>query len=928
MMELKNQIILVYDKSKDKFIEKSEEIDSVISGGNYTFIKYRGTGKEYKYNPRTVLCLELLKQINPSSHDIYLDGQLQTDLRLIGDYGTYYAFFYNTSGVPAYIIKKSIELKHNNIKNILSYFSEVASLHVDDNEESSEQQKEKKTTFLRSQLKKIKWAQDSVLDYYLNGKKIKDVALQGEIIYPFDVNTSQKKAVREALTHNISIIKGPPGTGKTQSILNLIANVVYRGKSIGIVSNNNSAIENVKDKLEKKGYGFLTAHLGNNENQKRFFETLPFGHRPDPAWKLEEKVLSRHKKELKGLDRRIERLLYAKEELARCREFLFQAERENNDFIRIFQEEKPPAGFEVWEQWDSGKLMRFKTAITYFPNRIKPSLLFLYITCMLRYKQAFRLAVANQDVNTLIALDCLIYTKKIREIRQQIRNLEEFIKTNDISQLLKTYSDLSTGLFRHNLYLRYSVQKEVDLTAVNYRTEKFKEFRERFPVIISTTHSILNSVSEPLDYIVIDESSQVDIITATLAFSACRNVIIVGDNQQLSHIVPDEIRKESDRLLEQFHMPPAYDYVNQNIIGSLTTLYQKSIAETLLQEHYRCNPLIIGFCNRKFYRGELIMMKDEPAGGYDEFSYPLRIFRTEDGLHGHDKRNERQVDVIERDILPSYKDILPTEQIGIISPYRNQANDIADRLCQGNAIESDTIHKFQGREKKLIVFSTVTNEITPFMDKAELVNVAVSRAEEQFIMVMPHHYTLQHGSNIGDLIRYIERYNPYGAVQSKIISCFDLLHESHPKALDRFKKAIKGVRQYKSEELIEELLTGILGDPKHPEYSGFDLKMGYPLYLMIHHTEGLNEREISFCRHRCSHVDFLIINRCDNSFVLAIEVDGYNYHSNAEQQERDAIKDKVLALNKIELLRLSTRGHSEDQRIRQKLEAIVPEQKR
>ena len=44
------------------------------------------------------------------------------------------------------------------------------------------------------------------------------------------------------MENQISVIQGPPGTGKTQTILNIIANILMQGKTVQIVSNNNSAI--------------------------------------------------------------------------------------------------------------------------------------------------------------------------------------------------------------------------------------------------------------------------------------------------------------------------------------------------------------------------------------------------------------------------------------------------------------------------------------------------------------------------------------------------------------------------------------------------------------------------------------------------------------------------------------------------------------
>lgn len=76
------------------------------------------------------------------------------------------------------------------------------------------------------------------------------------------------------MENQISVIQGPPGTGKTQTILNIIANILMQGKSLQIVSNNNSATENVYEKLSSSKYnlGFVVATLGNSENKKKFIE--------------------------------------------------------------------------------------------------------------------------------------------------------------------------------------------------------------------------------------------------------------------------------------------------------------------------------------------------------------------------------------------------------------------------------------------------------------------------------------------------------------------------------------------------------------------------------------------------------------------------------------------------------------------------------
>ena len=93
------------------------------------------------------------------------------------------------------------------------------------------------------------------------------------IIFPFGCNRSQIEAVRNALSNQISVIQGPPGTGKTQTILTIAANLILRNKTAEIVSNNNSAIQNIYDKLDSYRLGFILAPLGRLENVRKFIDS-------------------------------------------------------------------------------------------------------------------------------------------------------------------------------------------------------------------------------------------------------------------------------------------------------------------------------------------------------------------------------------------------------------------------------------------------------------------------------------------------------------------------------------------------------------------------------------------------------------------------------------------------------------------------------
>src|SRR5690606_17139979 len=83
--------------------------------------------------------------------------------------------------------------------------------------------------------------------------------------------------------------------------------------------------------------------------------------------------------------------------------------------------------------------------------------------------------------------------------------------------------------------------------------------------------------------------------------------------------------------------------------------------------------------------------------------------------------------------------------------------------------------------KEVIIFNTVKNEIQTFIDNPNLINVAVSRAVNEFIVVKPAAMELPHGTNIGDMIRYICYTTDANEtmVKGRICSVFDLLYKEY-----------------------------------------------------------------------------------------------------------------------------------------------------
>ncbi|AUN94643.1 DUF4011 domain-containing protein [Pseudazoarcus pumilus] len=99
----------------------------------------------------------------------------------------------------------------------------------------------------------------------------------------FDADSSQHTALLDVLQGRSLVIEGPPGTGKSQTITNLIASALQAGKKVLFVSEKLAALEVVRNRLETAGLGKFVLELHSNKaNKKRMAEDLAerIGFRP------------------------------------------------------------------------------------------------------------------------------------------------------------------------------------------------------------------------------------------------------------------------------------------------------------------------------------------------------------------------------------------------------------------------------------------------------------------------------------------------------------------------------------------------------------------------------------------------------------------------------------------------------------------------
>lgn len=735
------------------------------------------------------------------------------------------------------------------------------------------------------QLKQLPPCPDTALHAYCtghNGTQTPD----GSLIYPFGVNESQLAAVERAFSSQISMIEGPPGTGKTQTILNILANILLRGKTVAVLSNNNAAVANVYEKLEKFSLGYLVAKLGSKENREDFFTNLPPwpSAEPEPAPAMDEiqTMLARLKQHLHDHNRAAQ-LQIEIDELAIERRYL-QRWQENS-------------GVQASGSLDRYGLSPRKTAdlMAYLSHlgeqriRLKDRIELLF-----NFK-VFRVKPFAEELRWPLfhALQMHYYDKALQEKEAALRACRESLARGNFTALLETLTTESMRYLKHHLHVQVPASHTFD--AQTYR-QKFDEFVQRFPIIGSSTHSIVNSIAKGaiLDYVIVDEASQQDIVPGILALGCAKNLIVVGDSRQLAHI-PVKLG---------LHAPAdVYDCERYSLLDSCIGAFKDALPRTLLKEHYRCHPRIIQFCNQQFYDNALVPMTQ------DNGEAPLRLLVTAKGNHTRKNINLRELDSLLKVLEDESEHVrLDGDGRGFIAPFRAQVT-LSGTYLPADFVK-DTVHKFQGRECDEIIFSTVLDkkrhnqERLDFVDDPRMVNVAVSRAKSRFTLVTGDDVFTANNGHIAALMRYVEYYaQDEQIVRAPVVSAFDLLYKEYDQSLVRLNAKLRTKdSRYKSEQIVAQVLRELLSDAS---FQALTFHTQIALDQVASSTNpALTARELTFMRNRAS-CDFVLYFKVGKKPLGVVEVDGGS-HDRPEQAARDALKNSILSKSDLPILRLRT----------------------
>ncbi len=286
------------------------------------------------------------------------------------------------------------------------------------------------------------------------------------------------------------------------------------------------------------------------------------------------------------------------------------------------------------------------------------------------------------------------------------------------------------------------------------------------------------------ELLIIDEASQCDIASALPLLYRAKGAVVIGDPKQLRHI--SALSPKQDRQLLAKHDlvegKAAWAY-SVNSLFDLASGLCRSDDIVALRDHHRSHADIIEFSNNHFYEGRLRV-----ATNYQRLRFPSdkgptvrwidvhgKVLRPATGGAINQEEARAVVNEIERLVLRQQY----VGAIGVVSPFRAQANLIRDLVFQHRELGArlttmdflaDTVHRFQGDERDLMIFSPVVSTGTPdgalifLRNNPNLFNVAITRARSALVVVGDCQAAINSG------VEYLSRFAKYvGSVRARPI---------------------------------------------------------------------------------------------------------------------------------------------------------------
>ncbi len=553
-------------------------------------------------------------------------------------------------------------------------------------------------------------------------KTSKALKIKGDFMIPVTLSESQQAVFRSAFRHNLTLVVGPPGTGKSFTIAALAVEFLTRGMSVLIASKNDQAVNVIANKIDRDfGLSQVVVNAANKDYKKALqarLKNLLAGMTPksDPS-KIEKIQIALE--QLSALVARLEHTAEIREKIEKEEgEILYNHQ---NGLLKINEKRRKYIEF--------FKMENLEIFEKYFPiETIQKKLENRTPLWDLMFEIERNIIQRHEHTRRLVSESFAHYLNEgLRMYRGTMQKLLKAIRAR-------------TGNKKEGIFGNIDFGKVLDTLPV-------------WTVNTADVHTVLPLGKEVFDLVIIDEATQCDMASILPLLQRGKRAVIVGDPKQLRHL-SFLSRQQQELLCTQYDL--------QNIDNELLNYREKSVLDIVfdtipnqkqvqfLNEHYRSMPDIIGFSNARFYDNHLTVMTATPATQSHQhiFLHPTEGKRYKTGYNKTEA--EALLTEVER-IMTEEKFIHDSlcQSIGILSPFREQVNYFQKQISQRFSAQQIERHRilvgtpfnFQGEERDVMLLSFVLDNTShpsafQYLNRADVFNVSITRAR-----ALQHVYT-------------------------------------------------------------------------------------------------------------------------------------------------------------------------------------------
>ena len=566
----------------------------------------------------------------------------------------------------------------------------------------------------------------------------------GRLIEVFPLNAEQRTAIKTALTKPLTVITGPPGTGKSQLVSALLANTARQGKKVLFSSKNNMAVDvvetrvnnlgnrpallrlgsklNIQQQLAEHLTNLLATNVDNNdEDQYQYFQNI-HDQRYQERDKLDHKLgqvrlLSQEVDQLEQAAEAARKFFskakfhaMTKERIARWQPLVQTLQVAMRDAI------KEKHNWQIrfsWPLWRAIFFRQLNQAIHDAAEMIatlevpKPEIQLTDSTV-----GQFQSLVETLSERFALGQHAAAYHNKLKQLQAQPR-LEEITKQQqDVDDEIV---NISVELWKLWLRLQPARLSSEGRSALNDYATTIKQKAEGQYLdskVYRRYYNLFSSISAQLpcwaiaslsaksqlpfepnsfDLLIIDEASQCDIASALPLLYRAKHAVIIGDPMQLRHITRIT-SQENEQLLEKHHLidtRPQWTYRENSLYDlALGQVGQGNII--MLKDHHRSHAEIIDFSNQQFYEGQLRIATKyanlKQPEGYDKAIRWIDVKGTSKRPTGGGAINDEEAAAVVAELKCLVVDQAYHGTIGVVSPFRAQVNKIRRLVDQDQTL--------------------------------------------------------------------------------------------------------------------------------------------------------------------------------------------------------------------------------------------------